>query len=301
MYRFLYIYSVLNKLLLIFLHISLPKKGFFFRKIRDKIENNLFFSPRIKKIYPLRQELIGKFQPVRLITKDCVKIYSWFIEPKENKPIVIFCHGQSENISKWQEAAIFLESLGYGALFLSYRGHYKSAGKPSEKGIYQDAVTAIDFLLNKGYSTKDIIIWGRSLGSSIPCEMALKYDLKGIILESAILDIKSAAVSITNWYLVQMNLPFLNKAIEDYIRKIDFNQKFSNGKKVQNIACPILILHSKKDAKINYNAANELYNLNQNAHFYLCEEGSHDEIDWGLGKIGEFLNNLTSEELKINT
>lgn len=300
MHKLIYTYSVLNKLLLVFLHYSLPKKGFFSRKIKEKIENFLFFSPRIKKIYPLRQELIGKFEPVRLLTKDCVKIYSWFIKPKENKPIVLFCHGQSENILKWQEAAIFLENLGYGALFLSYRGHYKSAGKPSEKGIYQDALTAIDFLLGRGYSTKNMIVWGRSLGSSIACEMALKHDLKAIILESAILDIKSAAVSITNWYVAQLNLPFLNKTIEESINKISFNQKFANNKKIQNVTCPILILHSKQDSKINYQSALGLYDLNKNANLYLSEEGSHDDMNWGLNKISEFLNNLNYEEQKLN-
>lgn len=293
MNKLIRLYSIINKVLLIFLHQVLPKKGAFFKYLRGKIENFLFFSPRSKNIYPIQTELLGKFEPVRLMTKDCVKLHSWFIKPKEGMPIVIFCHGQSENISKWQETAIFLEKSGYGVFLLSYRGHYKSAGKPSEEGIYTDADTAINFLVEHGYSTKNIIIWGRSLGSSIPCEMALKHNLKGIILESAISNIKSAAISLSNWYMNNMHLNFLRGIIEKSFEKIRFTQNFSNDKKINKINCPILIMHSHNDSKINSEAAHELYNSNPKARLFISKEGCHDENEWCFNKVDDFLKELS--------
>lgn len=293
-----YFYFITNKLLLIVLYSILPKKGRFFKHLRFKIENNIFFSPRIKKIYPVKHELLGKFEPVRIMTHDCVRLYGWHIKPKENNPVILFCHGQSENISKWQDTAAFIEKSGYGAFFLSYRGHYRSAGMPDEKGIYTDAEAAISFLKRNGYDEKDIIVWGRSLGSTVACETALKYNLKGVILESPILNIKTAAMSITDMYLKQSNLYFLKKYLFDIFEKAEFRQKFENSKKIEKINCPILITHSKNDKKIPYKTSEELHSKNKNSKLFICDEGSHDTNDWCFNKIKEFILSLETMEQK---
>lgn len=288
-----YFYFITNKLLLIILYSILPKNSKFFSYLKFKIENNIFFSPRIKKIYPIKKELLGKYKPIRLVTSDCVKLYSWFIEPTTNKPIILFCHGQSESISKWQDTAIFLEKSGYGALFLSYRGHYRSAGFPTEKGIYTDADAAISFLKTKGYDTKDIIIWGRSLGSSIPCEMALKHDLKGIILESAIFNIKTAAMSLAEMYLNRSNLNLLKPYLMNIFEKAEFKQNFENHKKIDKIQCPICIVHSKNDIKISFKIAEELHSINKKSKLYISEDGSHDTNDWCFDEVTNFIESLS--------
>ncbi len=263
------------------------------------MENFLFFAPRTRKVYPIKPELLGKFEPVRILTKDCVKLYGWFIKPKQNLPIIMFCHGQSENISKWQDSAIFLEKLGFGALFFSYRGHYKSAGRPSEEGIYMDAETMIDFLKKKGCSTQDIVIWGRSLGSCIACEMALRHNLKGIILESSILNITSASTSLKDWYIKQFNLNIFKDLINKAFEKIDFIQKFENDKKIEKIKCPILIIHSQNDVKIHYSIAQKLHKLNPQSTLYISDKGEHNTNDWCFEKVNEFLVSLSKEKVNI--
>lgn len=290
-----YFYFITNKLLLLVLYSLLPKRGKFSAYLKFKIENNIFFSPRIKDVYPIKPELRGKIEPVRFMTGDCVKLYSWFIKPKEDKPVILFCHGQSENISKWQDTAIFIEKSGYGALFISYRGHYRSAGMPTEKGIYTDAEAAISFLKTKGYESKDIVVWGRSLGSTVACEMALRHNLKGIILESAIFNIKTAAMSLTELYLTKSNLPFLRKYLTNIFEKAEFEQKFENNKKIGKIDCPILILHSKNDIKIPYKIAEALHSENKQSKLCISECGTHDTNDWCFYEVKKFIKNLSLE------
>ena len=181
---FIWYLFVVCKLFALIWHHLLPNKnkiGIYFKK---KAENFLFFSPRVYKVTKIRKEIKEVYQPIRLFTKDLVKIHAVFLPPiKENKPVVLFLHGQSENITKWQDTFIFFKKLGMGALFLSYRGHLKSAGRPSEEGIYTDCETAIDFLTKeKGIKIENIILWGRSLGSAAAIETALKYNVKAVIL-----------------------------------------------------------------------------------------------------------------------
>lgn len=284
--------TVILKFFQILVYFVLPKKGKFFTKLRLKLENRIVFSPRIKKVYPICPELLGKFEVLKLITTDLVKLHAWFIEPDEKKPIVVFCHGQSENISKWQNVATFLKSNGFGALFLSYRGHYKSAGLPSEAGIYEDARCAISFLVERGYKSQDIIFWGRSLGSSIACEMALSYSFKAVILESPIYNIHYAAVTMANMYMNRVGLGFLSDVVCRFVSKMQFLQKFDNAAKISAIKSPILIMHSKNDIKIPYHVSEQLAALNPTSSLYLCEDGSHNTNDWCLDKVKDFIENL---------
>ncbi len=290
---FFYFYYILSKLLFILLYSFIPKRGGLCKKLRLKIENRIFFSPRIKKIYPIIPELKGKIEPLNLMTKDCVRIFAWHINPHIKDNVVVFCHGQSENISKWQDTALFLQQNNIGALFLSYRGHYRSAGLPSEQGVYIDAETAVEYLNRKGISHNNIIFWGRSLGSSVACEAALRYDLKGVILESAIFDIKTAAVTISDLYLKMIKIKNAKPHLEKLFEKTKFIQNFENNKKLPDIKCPILILHGKNDVKIPYEKAQELHSLNKNAKLHLSEEGTHNTNEWCYDRVKTFIEEVS--------
>lgn len=278
------------KILVLLWHKILPSENKFFRYIKIKAENYIFFSPRVYKVSYIKKEVKNSAENVRLFTKDMVRLYGSYLEAEEGKPTVIFFHGQSENVTKWQDTFLFLKNLGYGALFLSYRGHYKSAGRPSEQGIYTDAETAVEYLLNKGVKENDIILWGRSLGSAAALQTALKYNVRSVIIESGILDIKSAAESVFKRYIKIFHIHILGDFIMWLIQTSNFLQKFDNTEKISKISIPILIVHAKNDVKINYQQAVELQKHNPSAKLILEEDGSHDTTDWAFGYIEEFLS-----------
>ncbi|MDD3236603.1 MAG: alpha/beta fold hydrolase [Candidatus Gastranaerophilales bacterium] len=271
----------------------MPKNGFFWKKLKLKIENRLIFSPRGGRRYPVLPTLKKKIEIKRLITNDCVKLHIWFVSPSDDYPVVVFCHGKSESITKWQNVLLFLEEMGYGVLMLSYRGHYKSAGLPSEAGLYSDADAAVEFLKSKGVKEHEIIFWGRSLGSAVACEMAVRYNLGAVILESAILDMPSASLEMCRFYLQRKHLRLTEFVLTDLMKRLDFIQKFDNYRKLQKIKCPILLLHSKNDLKVPYKTAIKLSKTNPNIEFFLCEDGSHQSNGWCFNKIKNFLSSLT--------
>ena len=283
-----YIFTAFKILVLIW-HNLLPSDNRFFRYFKIKAENYIFFSPRVYNVSYIKKEVKNSIENVRLFTKDMVRLYASYIEAKEGKPTVIFFHGQSENITKWQDTFLFLKNLGYGALFLSYRGHYKSAGRPSEQGIYTDAETAVEYLLKKGIKENDIILWGRSLGSSAALQTAVKYNVKKVIIESGILDIKSAAESVFKRYIKIFHIHILGDFIMWLIQTSDFLQKFDNREKISEVNVPVLIIHAENDEIIDYRQAVGLQKYNPSAKLIIEKNGSHDKTDWAFGHIKEFL------------
>lgn len=291
-YLFIWYIFVVCKLFVLIWHNILSDSGKISRYFKIKSENFLFFSPRVYKVSYIKKEVKSSYEVIRLFTKDMVKIHAEFLEPQEGKPVVLFFHGQSENITKWQETFLFLKRQGFGALFLSYRGHYKSAGRPSEDGIYTDAETAMEYLFSKGYKAKNIILWGRSLGSAVAVQTALKYNVKAIILESPISNIKDASFSVFSRYVKIFKFIILRNFIKWLILNSAFLQNFANDEKIENVKSPILIMHAKNDEKISFEQSVKLHEKNPNSKLVLVEKGSHDKADWCYPIVKEFIEGL---------
>lgn len=59
----------------------------------------------------------------------------------------------------------FYHKLGINILLVEYRGYGLSEGTPSEQGLYIDAQTAFDYIMQRDdIDRTKIIIFGRSLG-----------------------------------------------------------------------------------------------------------------------------------------
>ena len=72
-------------------------------------------------------------------------------------------------------------------LLLEYRGYGLSGGTVSEEGIKIDAQTALDYLLDrKDLQSKDIYIFGRSIGGAVAIDLAAHNSehVTGLIIEN---------------------------------------------------------------------------------------------------------------------
>lgn len=182
---------------------------------------------------------------------------------------------------------------------LSYRGHYKSAGTPSEDGLYSDAETAVTQLKKLGVDKDKIIIWGHSLGSAVALETALQNKFLGVILQSPIKEIKTAAIDVSNFYYNRIHMKFLARYANKHLGKINFIQKLDGISKISCVKCPILLLHSKFDKIAPCSNSIELANLNPNTQLYISEEGTHWNADWAFDKVFEFIESLEYNKLKV--
>lgn len=297
--RKLFFYLIIaKKIFLLFVYPLFEREGKLFAIIRKEIENYLIFQPSRLRAKRIKRELLKKINPQRFINMDRIKLYAWFIKPKENMPVFLHFHGQAESILSHQDLALYCIENGYGLFMLSYRGHYKSGGKPSERGLYRDAKSAMKQLKKLGVDEDKVIIWGHSLGSVVALETAVYYNVMGIILQSPIKEIKSAAIDVYNFYCKRLHLTQVARFAQQHILKMRFIQKMNNLKKIKAIKCPILILHSKTDKIASYQNSVELAQQNPNAQLYVSGYGSHWDAGWCMNRVFEFVKSLEYNELE---
>lgn len=106
-----------------------------------------------------------------LVSQDGTKLHGWLIKkghgPK--KGLVLLYHGNAENITTHYLSFAWLAEHGYDLFVFDYRGYGKSEGKPSPKGLSDDANAALEYTykLKLTYAYPQFIVVGQSLGGSL--------------------------------------------------------------------------------------------------------------------------------------
>lgn len=288
---FFYLF-ILKKVALLFVYPLFERDGKTFAVIRKNIENYLIFQPSRLRAKRIKKGLLKKINPQRFLNLEGIKLYAWFIKPKNKMPVILHLHGQAESILSHQDIALYCLEKGFGLFMLSYRGHYKSSGKASEQGVYNDAQAAVLQLKKLGVDEDKIIIWGHSLGTVVASQTAINNKVLGLILQSPIKEIKSAAIDVYKFYGKRLHLNILGIFAIRHIEKMNFIQEMNNMTKIKGIKCPILILHSSSDNIAPHENAIALSKQNPNTQLYISEHGNHWDTDWCFDRVFEFTKSL---------
>jgi len=189
-------------------------------------------------------------------------LHGWFLENESSDKIILFCHGNTGNISHEQERIISLRNLGYSVLTFDYSGYGKSGGVPSEQQLYDDASDMIAFIRQK-YPPEQIIIYGFSLGGPVATYAARRYGIPTLILESPLPSVK---IYLKNKYPMMSFFAPLFPEFDTY--------SYLNGFRGKT-----LLLHSSEDTKISYETVMHLINISS---LHIQMRGSHNKpiIPW---------------------
>lgn len=223
-------------------------------------------------IYPGRHIQVNSLPPAGIvpiqITTALGNSEAWFMSPYkrkkgEQRPLVIFFHGNGEVIDYLPEQAEGFRELGLGVLLVEYPGYGRATGKPSEKSITGTAVAAYDAVLKREeIDPERIIIFGRSLGGGAACALAARRPSAALILQSTFTSTR----------------PFLrNFLVPGFIAR----DPFDNDKIVSGYKRPILLLHGSSDTIVPVGHSRNLKQLAPGARLIEFSCGHNDlPPDW---------------------
>lgn len=202
-----------------------------------------------------------------LETSDGERLPSLYSHTEGATKVVLYFHGKAGNISKRLPTIHEFHKMGVHCLCMGYRGYGLSSGSPSEQGIYRDGEAALSYLLRKGFKKSDIYLYGRSLGSTVACELGQRDTYGGIILASPL----SSGVDFIRDPKMRWMIPFLGKP-------------FLSKEKVKKFTTPTLILHGTKDDYIPFFMGEILFeNTASQKEFVAISGGGHDNLSTDFG------------------
>jgi alpha-beta hydrolase superfamily lysophospholipase len=236
-----------------------------------------------KEIKDISSYNLNNTQEVFLQSEDGVKIQTWYHPASEGKPMVVWFHGNSYNISYKAHYFRKLLDMGYGIIAPSWRGFGKSEGAPSKEGIFKDARAAVNYLKQMGYKTEDTILIGESLGSGVATKIATENKFKGLMLITPYTSVADRAQEIY-WYLP------VKPMVTDDFNCID---------NIENINTSLLIVHGTNDYTIPHQHSEKLIaRAHEPKKLVLYDGKAHSNLD--AKKIFKEMDNFLNSPAPMN-
>lgn len=200
---------------------------------------------------------------IELDANTKINIVQFTVPDSVRKGIVLYFHGNRENVNHYAEFAINFTRNGYEVWMPDYPGFGKSTGKLSEAVLY-DAALQVYKLARTKQATAQIILYGRSLGSGIAAQLASIRDCKKLILETPYYSFTSVT-KIAFWmYPVDMLLHY----------------KMRTHAYLPKVTAPVSIFHGTNDGVIPYFNAKRLKNVVKSGdEFITIDGGSHNDLN----------------------
>jgi pimeloyl-ACP methyl ester carboxylesterase len=220
---------------------------------------------------------------VTYITQDHISLTSWYCAPQDHKPVFVMFHGNGGNISYRGLKQAYFCKQGYGFLLAEYRGYGRSAGSPTEKGLYNDARAAISWLIHdQRIDESRLIIYGESIGTGVASQMAIEYPhAKALVLEAPLTSIPDMVGSVMPWMW-----PFRHMVLDTY----------DNLAKAPHWKMPTIVLQGDHDEVVPVEKGKMVFAaiIAKGKKLVIMSGGRHNDlVDFGLlPKIQEFVDGL---------
>ncbi len=145
------------------------------------------------------------FEDVMFKSADGTRINGWYFAHPEPQALVLYCHGNGEDLSHMGEYLDNLrEQYQISVFALDYRGYGKSEGKPNEKGVLADGRAAQEWLAARtGVAPDQIVLWGRSIGGGVAVPLAVDLGARALILERTFSSVPDVAARHYWWLPVR--------------------------------------------------------------------------------------------------
>lgn len=180
-------------------------------------------------------------------TSDGIRLHGWIVRAAPaapDTPWLLWCHGNAGNISHRAENLRLLVQQGLNVFIFDYRGYGRSEGHPSEAGLYDDAAAAYDYLrAREAVTAGRVVLFGRSLGSAVAAEVALRRPAAGLILETPLASVPAMARSV---------LPLLPA-------ELLLRSRFDTVGRAARLPLPVLVLIAERDDVVPPSQGHRVY------------------------------------------
>jgi len=183
-------------------------------------------------------------------------------DPANQDKTILYFHGNSRSIDHYWGRVQMLWKLGYRVFAIDYRGYGVSTGEPSEAGVYADARSALDHVLERfvednpnlagadGDLPNPLFLplgyYGWSLGSTAAIDLSVDYPSKVLVTEAAL---ASAQAFLDDGAGLGLSSSVLMDA------------SFDNLAKIPLVISPKLLTHGTEDDYVRFEFSQLLYDV----------------------------------------
>jgi fermentation-respiration switch protein FrsA (DUF1100 family) len=253
---------------------------------------HLFYYPDRVLYSDLKKNNIA-YEEVSFFSQDGTKIAGWYfraqdktlkqdpknrwqaLRPRKNRVLIHF-HGNAQNVSTHFSQLYWTTQFGYDYFILDYRGYGASHGKPNHKGVQEDIVAAVDYIVNggpTGVKPESVILYGQSVGGA---SLLGAYDnikdtskIQTVVVEGGFGSYQRIARrKMSSWWV---SWPF------QWLSYVLLSDKYAGEKNAEKITpVPLLVIHGKADNIVEPIEGQEIFAAaKEPKQLWLIDEANH--------------------------
>ena len=237
------------------------------------------------------------YREVRLKLNNGNTIIGWYIINRKNditqnktaRPIILYFHGNGENLITMHYSGLFRQFRdgGFDFLAIDYPGYGRSNGSPSEKTLINSGATALKYLREK-YSKREILVVGWSLGAAVAIQIAAKHP--GKINGLAVMSPWSSLIEVASDHFPRI------------LAYIYAGKRYNSKKACSKLNIRTLIIHGKNDKLIPVKHGKELAGvIKSEVKFVVLQGVGHNDLlsnKRAITTLFAFLRSFNKTELR---
>ncbi len=194
-----------------------------------------------------------------LLDAEGARLQAWHIP---GEPLILYFGGNAEEVS-WMLREARTRTPGAGWLLVNYRGYGGSEGAPSAQNISADALRWYDHAVG-ALQAKEIVVFGRSLGSGAAVHVAAERKVAKVILVTPFDSLSAVAKNHYPWLPVDWML----------------RHRFEPAAAAPRIEAPLLCIAAARDEIIPPAHAKRLFDAWRGPKRWIELEGAgHNSTD----------------------
>jgi len=199
----------------------------------------------------------------RLEAEGLPVIALWGAPRSSDSPVIVFFHGNGQELVDLVPVARRFQDEGFGFLFVEYPGYGLAAGATtSEETIYRVAERALRELADRGIDNARIVLMGHSLGTGVAIEMATRGYGERVILVSPYTSMID---------MVKRFAPIL--PVSTFV-----SDRFETLKKAPGVKQEVLVFHGDQDPLIPVEMGRAVAAALPHGDLVIIEGGTHRDL-----------------------
>lgn len=146
----------------------------------------LFYHPDTERVFYEPEKFSLKSEDVYFDHPQGFSLHGWLFRAVKPKGLVVFFHGNAENLTSHFASLSFLPQEGYSYFIFDYPGYGRSEGEVGSQASVESGVAALKWA-QKNFSNLPIFVYGGSLGGITALrsfeELESREFIKGIVLD----------------------------------------------------------------------------------------------------------------------
>ncbi len=221
-------------------------------------------------------------------------LHAWHVRSGAKKPqgLVVFFHGNAENLTSHFSALAWLPAEGWDYLIFDYRGYGKSPGKASPESTVEDGRRVLDWAMER--QTR-LVLFGQSLGGAVLLRSLQEAEGGWTDVERARVGLVAMESSFASYtragqaVLAQTWLTWPFQWLSHLLLSDQHAPRASNGRLVGLQGYPWLVIHGSEDRTITPRLGHELFEaLSEPKQWVLAEGGGHISAFWMHDSQGRY-------------